>query len=356
MIQKYHFEGLYLNNIVLQQFTRHELNALFILTVKKPLELVKIFNVSFCMLEEQINHPAYRYFTLPKKNGGSRDIYAPSVKLKSIQQCLNYYFQAYYLFIKPEEVHGFVINPHYLGKRCNIAENAKAHVKKKYVLNIDLQDFFPNIKAKRVKETFLSPVFNFNEQIATALTLLTTYKGLLPAGAPTSPVISNFICLKLDKELKYFSELNDLTYTRYADDLTFSSNHEIPGDMILDIICIIHRNDFRINEKKLRLKPSNRKQTVTGITVNQKVNVDRKLLKKTRAMIHDLGTHGLYAATSRHFKVAEDKNSSLNAKFIRRLQGYINFIGQVRGRDDAVYLKLKTTYLSLFSFQTEDFC
>src|SRR5690606_22088658 len=109
-----------------------------------------------------------------KKQKGKRRICAPDERLKIIQKQLNFFLQAYYLSVKPNEVHGFIINPKYLEGKCNIVENAKMHTGKKYVLNIDLKDFFPSISAGRVMEVFTSHFFAFNEQIATALTLLTT--------------------------------------------------------------------------------------------------------------------------------------------------------------------------------------
>ena len=325
-----------------QNFKKHEFNALLLLTLEKPSELCKLLRTNFIVLEETINYPIYKLYTIEKKKGGTREIFAPGNRLKLYQKTLNYYLQAYYLWIKPEEVHGFVINPNYLGTQCNIVENAKVHINKKYVLNIDLKDFFPNIKAYRVKELFTSPLFKFNEPLATALTLLTTLQGKLPIGAPTSPVISNFICHQLDKDLKEFCVTDNLAYTRYADDLTFSSDLEITTDTILDIINLINKNDFQINEKKLRLKTSGRRQIVTGLTVNEKVNVDRKLLKKIRAMLHDFITNGLHHATKKHFKLKEGFRIEYLTRFMNRLEGYINFVGQVRGKNDALYRKFKS--------------
>jgi len=353
LIQKYQREGLFASNPVIKQTEKHVLNACYLHTVETPLELVRLLGAFFHDVQNMINEPIYRHHVLPKKRGGCRDIYAPGRELKKMQKQLNYYLQAYYLLIKPDDVHGFVINPHYLGRRCNIVENAMVHTGKSHLLNIDIKDFFPSISAKRVKELFSSPLFNYDEQITWALTMLTTYKGFLPAGAPTSPVLSNFICLELDKELKDYAQISNLQYSRYADDLTFSSDGRIHDEIILDIVSIINKNHFKINQKKLRLVGANRRQTVTGITVNQKVNVDRKLLKRTRAMLHDLTTNGLYVATSRHFHVAADKNSALNSKFIRQLEGYINFIGQVRGREDNGYMKMKNSFDDLYAIPFE---
>ncbi|MCL2651480.1 MAG: reverse transcriptase family protein [Candidatus Azobacteroides sp.] len=332
----------------LQKYQKHTLNALVLLSLESPAELCRFLKTSISQLEEIINTPVYEHYVIKKKRGGERHIFAPEKQLKQIQKRLNYFLQAYYLWIKPNEVHGFVINPHYLENPCNIVANAKIHTGKKYVLNIDLKDFFPSIPAKRIKNLFTSPYFNYDEQMAIALTLLTTYEAKLPTGAPTSPVLSNFVCLELDAGLRIFCRENGLQFTRYADDLTFSSDNIISQDTILDIILLIRENGFAINEKKLRIQSSSRKQTVTGLTVNEKVNVDRKLLKKIRAMLHDLTTNGIDAAAQRHFNSKAAVDSELRGRFIYRLEGYINFVGQVRGKYDFVYLKLKQPFDMMF--------
>lgn len=133
-------------------------------------------------------------------------IHAPAKELKRVQKRINYFLQSYYLWIKPDAVYGFVINPNYYDKRCNIVENARNHVGKKHLLNLDLLDFFPGITARRVKELFLSEYFQFSDRLAIALALLVTFRGRLPAGAPTSPVVSNFICIEMDNELQNLSK------------------------------------------------------------------------------------------------------------------------------------------------------
>jgi RNA-directed DNA polymerase len=332
----------------LEAFHKHELNAMLLLNNEKPVAFSQFLKCSFRDLEVIINQPIYKHYTIAKKKGGERDIFEPEKKLKRIQKRLNYFLQAYYLCIKPKEVHGFVVNPHYLGTYYNIVGNAAAHTQKKVVLNIDLKDFFPSISAKRVKNLFASTYFNFNDQITNAAALLCTYQGKLPIGAPTSPVISNFVCLSLDHDLSAFCKAHNLAFSRYADDLTFSSDIAITNDQILDIINIIKKNHFEINPKKLRLKSNNRKQIVTGLTVNEKVNVDRKLLKKIRAMLHDFTRNGIDAATQKHFNLSTTATEH-RAKFIQRLEGYINFIGLVRGKNDALYLKCKMSFDGMFT-------
>jgi RNA-directed DNA polymerase len=338
----------YFNDILQKRQTalrKYKFNALCLLALKSPMDLCRLTKTSIYQLEKIINFPKYNHYTIEKKRGGERHIFEPGRPLKRIQKRLNYFLQAHYFCIKPDEVHGFVINPQYFSTtRCNIVANAEVHTGKKHILNIDLKDFFPSIPARRIKELFTSPVFNFSEQVAIALTLLTTYEAKLPTGAPTSPVLSNFACLELDADLRLFCQENHLQFTRYADDLTFSSNEIITNELIVKINGLIHQNGFEPNEKKLHLTSSHHKQTVTGLTVNEKVNVDRKLLKKIRAMLHDLTKNGIETATQRHFHIVlpldENEDEELQQHFIHRLNGYINFVGQVRGKNDPIYQRM----------------
>ena len=329
------------------ELNRHEINVLKLLNVNTPVRFGQLLEKNVGDLQTLINQPTYISFKIPKKKGGTRTISAPDGQLKLVQKKLNYYLQAYYLCIKPNESHGFVIHPKSMQLRCNIVENARIHSQKKYVLNIDLKDFFPCITSIQVKELFISLLFDFTEHMATALALLTTFEGKLPIGAPTSPVISNFICMQLDADLIDFAAKNQLAYSRYADDLTFSSNSKIEQETIIGIRHLIEQNKFKVNEKKFRLQTSNRKQTVTGITVNEKINVDRKLLKKVRAMLHEWTTKGLLKAAVGHFQysIGESDIYRIQDKFKNRLKGYINFIGQVRGKNDFIYKRFKSEFL-----------
>lgn len=328
----------------LGNFHKHELRAMLLLSMEEPKELCTFFQKDFFQLEKLMNYPKYKRYSIRKKQKGKRRICAPDERLKIIQKQLNFFLQAYYLSVKPNEVHGFIINPKYLKGKCNIVENAKMHTGKKYVLNIDLKDFFPSISAGRVMEVFTSHFFAFNEQIATALTLLTTYEGKLPTGAPTSPVISNFVCFPLDNDLRCFSASNGIIYSRYADDLTFSSNAPISKEQIISLIGLIQKNNFEVNKKKCRMTASNRKQTVTGLIVNEKVNVDRKLIRKIRAMLHDAKVNGFEKAVLHHFRDQENFRWAMaTGMFYRKLKGYIDFVGQVRGMDDSLYIRFKNS-------------
>ena len=330
----------YNNDILLKVLTKNEYYAFLFLNLNHGKALSKFLKSNISYIQALINNPEYNTFQIPKKKGGFREIQAPDTKLKNIQKNLSFFLQSYYLLIKPHCVHGFFSNLRNYSYSNNIVSNALPHTAKKYVLNIDLKDFFTNISARMLLKMFMSELFQFPENLATGLTLLTTFKGFLPTGAPTSPILSNFICMQMDIELEKFCALNNINYTRYADDLTFSMNEKF-NDEMLDIISIINRNGFFINEKKLRILSKFRKQVVTGIVVNEKVNVDRKYIKKVRAMLHDLKVNGLEAAAKNHFKCLENPSEKITNRFLFRLSGYIDFIGNVRSKNDFLYIKYK---------------
>jgi len=311
------------------------------LSVSDAMDLATLLRIKRKVLDELINQPNYFSYKIAKKKGGFRQIDAPEEALKKVQRVLNFYLQCLYTPQKKSFVHGFTINTEADEQSCNIYNNALAHIKKKAVLNIDLKDFFSTITSYQVYEVFLKLFGEEKKDIAIACTLLCTYEGRLPTGAPSSPVLSNFVCLALDEQLHAFANKNYLTYTRYADDLSFSSSNRIMDDQVLDIIVIIHQHAFRINEKKLRVQGKHRQQKVTGLVVNEKVNVDRKFYKKTRAMLDLLNKFGPESAARVHFKLSESPSEKQVALFLSRLNGYINFIGQVRGKHDAIYLRMR---------------
>lgn len=289
-------------------------------------------------LNYHLNKPIYFVFQIPKKKGGLRKIQSPNEELKMMQQKLNRFLQAMYFEIKPSSVHGFVINPLDIESAYGIHSNAKAHVGKKHILNLDIQNFFSSISAKQVKTALMKAPFNFCEESANLITLLGSYEKKLPTGAPTSPVLSNIACYNFDKELETFAIGHNLTYTRYVDDLTFSSDTRIPDESLTKLRELISRHGFALNEKKFRLQSNKSKQTVTGLVVNQKVNVDRRYIRRLRAMLHSWEKLGVEIAAAKHFN-ATKLSIEYVQKFVRKLAGQIQFVGQIRGIEDEIYRK-----------------
>ena len=267
-------------------------------SVKELYPLIQEFYISlsdnfpdYRFFRETIFHSqqetSYSSFSIPKKNGEPRLIEVPNEEIKKIQQSLNYLLTVIY---EPKaSVHGFTRNR-------DIISNAQNHCDKRYVLNIDLKDIFHSISQKRIRGTFIAPPYSLDSKIATSISHLCSYKDHLPQGASTSPIISNIVCSKLDSELRILAKNNNCFYTRYADDITFSTTRKnfptelciIYGAGITDInlgkklISIIEDNGFTVNPQKIRIQSKNNRQEVTGLTVNTKVNVSRKYIRHIR--------------------------------------------------------------------------
>ncbi len=262
----------------------------------------------------------YTFFTIPKRNGDSRPIHAPKPSLKSIQKLL-----AYALWKQQIEVHrGNNISnklSHAFEKGKSIITNAKVHRNKRYVLNIDLEDFFDSFHFGRVKGFFeKNRDFQVSSEVAIAIAQLACYNGHLPQGAPSSPIITNLICQILDIRLYKMAKAYKLDFTRYADDLTFSTNNkhflDEYDEFMQKLNDIISRAGFRINADKTRLQYCDSQQKVTGLVVNKKIGVDKTYVKATRAMAHSQYTKG-------EFEI----NGELGT--MNQLEGRFAFIDQI---------------------------
>ncbi len=311
--------------------------------LKRIDQLSSLLRLDPFQLNYHMNKPIYFIFQVPKKKSGFRKIQSPNEELKMMQKKLNRYLQALYFKMKPASVHGFVINPLGVESAYSILSNAKAHVGKKHILNLDIQDFFSSISAKHVKTALMKEPFNFCEESANLIALLGSYEKKLPTGAPTSPVLSNIACYDLDKELEAFAAGHCLTYTRYVDDLTFSSDTRIADEVISELRIMISKYGFGLNEKKFRLLSNKSKQTVTGLVVNQKANVDRKYIRRLRAMLHSWEKLGVEIAAAKHFNATKLSIENVQ-KFVRKLAGQIQFVGQIRGIEDEIYRKLLLSF------------
>lgn len=287
---------------------------------------------------------AYTTFTIPKKSGESRIIHTPVTPLKIIQKKLNQVLRCVYQ-PKPS-THGFAVGR-------SIITNASQHLRQRYILNIDIKDFFPSINFGRVRGLYMALPYRCTEEVATVLAQICCYENQLPQGAPTSPIVSNMICAQLDSQLQKLSKKYHCIYTRYADDITFStSKPKFPpqlsyfSDKLEKLVIgdeleqIIKKNGFSINESKTRLKTRYKRQEVTGITVNEKLNVKRKAIRQIRAMLHAWEKYGLEEAQSEFLKRFDKKQyfHKHQPSFKYIVRGKIEFIGRVRGRDDHIYL------------------
>lgn len=287
-------------------------------------------------LNELIDAPAYKTFRIPKKKTGFRIINSPVFDLKGIQHLINIELQKEYCIeMRPPCVHGFVSGKNESETRLGIYTNALPHVNKGFVMNMDIKDFFSSIKARAIKSLLVSRL-GLNDNMASVITRLCTYENALPAGAPTSPVLSNLYCIGMDKELMQYADRHNCTYTRYADDLTFSSDTEISTYFIENIKEILERNHFAVNNRKFRVKTRHQRQTVTGLVVNNKVNVNRKYKRMLRAINHDINKNGLRAAALKHFKILSSFPELDHEKFGQKVKGMKAFVEGINRENESM--------------------
>lgn len=328
--------------------------------LRNPRDIARLLEIPYQRLVYHIYkvppEDKYLTFELKKKSGGTRIVSAPASALKLIQKKLNQVLQSVYQ-PKPS-VHGFIANK-------NIASNAKAHIKKRYVLNIDLKDFFPCINFGRVRGMFIALPYAFSPDVATVLAQICCHNNQLPQGSPSSPIVSNMVCAKLDSQLQKLAKKLRCTYTRYADDITFSTTMpKFPKELAYfisideqqklilgdELLSIIKDNGFQINEKKIRLQSKDKHQEVTGVTVNQCTNVNRNYIRQIRAMLHAWEKFGIECAEREHQTKYYSKQKSPYKSipsFKQILRGKIEFIAIVKGKEDPIYQKFLNLYLTL---------
>ncbi|MEY2922295.1 MAG: hypothetical protein RL108_917 [Bacteroidota bacterium] len=383
----------------------------------------KLKDITFyCNPKRTIDHKwkffhQYQEFTIAKKTGGTRSIYAPKKGLKAVQRSISFIFQC--IFEPHKSTMGFT-------KERSIVDNARLHINSHYVLNIDLKDFFPSVDQARVWKCLQLAPFNLNEatsrvfetfsteefslkypeqskkiktnkkflicdfennyfktsnripkaarlELANMLaaicctemevedtnpnsSLETVRKNVLPQGAPTSPILSNIVCQKLDLRLAGLAKRFGLLYSRYADDITFSSLHNVyqnEGEFYKELARIISDQGFRINEKKTRLQKDGYKKEVTGLLVHNRVNVQKRYIKELRMWLNLWERYGYERANSTFLRKMDCLSNAISivkpqkAELKNTLDGKLNYLSMVKGSNNNTYLKLNQRFLTL---------
>ena len=267
----------------------------------------------------------YTSFQIPKKNGDFRNINVPTEDLKKLQKKLSELLWECQKEIRKNN--GIDSNiSHAFEKEKSIITNATIHRNRRIVLNIDLEDFFGSIHFGRVKGFFeKNRDFKLSPEVATIIAQLACYRGVLPQGAPSSPIITNLICNMIDIRLLKIATKYKVNYTRYADDLTFSTNNkpflDKQSEFLSEVTKEIERSGFKVNNKKTRILFRDSRQEVTGLIVNEKISVNRKYYKKSRAMAYQLYKSGSFEIDSE-----EGSTNQLEGRFafINQLDWYNN--------------------------------
>ncbi|MFV9691299.1 MAG: reverse transcriptase family protein [Desulfobacteria bacterium] len=285
--------------------------------------LAHILSISPQKLNWLTNDRAGHYicFHINKRNGKKRDIFAPKSHLKDVQRR-----------ILDDLLQRVRLNPHAQGfrEKRSIVTNARRHIGKEVVVKMDVKDFFPSIGFDRVFGMFIS--LGYPRKVSLELTKLATHNGRLPIGAPTSPAISNIICRRLDKRFSALGEKTGFEYSRYADDLAISSHDKKMTRMIPFYKEIMREEGFEVNEAKLKILRSGSRQKITGIVVNKKQNIDRKEIKRLRAVIWNCSHKDIrqeITMWARKTKKLKDPYGYTIDEFKSSLLGKINFVRMV---------------------------
>lgn len=304
------------------------------IAVAMRITIGKLRFLAFNRRTSTVSH--YIRFKMPKKTGGERIISAPMPQLKQAQHWI------LASILEKLELHDAA---HGFRRERSIVSNATPHVGAYVIINFDLKDFFPSISYKRVKGLFRS--FGYSGAAATIFALICTAAEVeeleldgqnyyvavgdrfLPQGSPASPAISNLLCRRLDRRLTAMAEKLGFTYTRYADDLTFSAS----GDSLNSICNILRRTEsivthegFTINQDKTRIQRKYNQQEVTGVVVNEKPSVCRKTLNRFRATLYQIEKFGI-----------EGKHWGNTSNTIAAITGFADFVAMVNPEKGAEF-------------------
>lgn len=286
----------------------------------------------------------YIQFQIPKKSSGKRNIVAPTGKLKSLQSRLSNLLLDCIDEINAEKStknntinskNGNVSNPslsHGFARKKSIITNALMHTNQKNILNIDLEDFFDSFNFGRVRGFFIkNRNFELHTEVATVIAQIACINNALPQGSPCSPVITNLITHSLDIRLASLAKKYSCTYSRYADDITFSTRENVFPTQIMNetggiyspgkrLKREIESSGFSINKKKTRIQYKDSRQDVTGLVVNKKPNIKKEYWRIAKAQCNSLfQTGSFYKTTEEGLKIGN----------INELEGQLNFIDQV---------------------------
>lgn len=309
-----------------------------------PITFTHLYNLS------KTKDSRYKEFQILKKNGELRQLSTPDSLLKRVQNLINILLQIIFQNHSHYCSNGFLI-----GK--DIKRNAIPHTNKKFVLNIDIKDFFPSVNFRRIKVVLEFSPFNLTgnrEKIAFIIANIGTYLDALPQGAPTSPILSNIITQRLDRKISKFCIQSKVKYSRYADDLSFSSNKDVFNAHFIESICeILTEENFEINDKKTRIRTNRESQQVTGLIVNEKVNIKKEYLQKVRAMLNNWEKGGMFYA-EQIFKKHQPLNK-VNYNFKSVLLGHLSFLQLIKGEDHPQVRKMRLQYLFLSNSIDYDF-
>ena len=307
-------------------------------------------NQMLCFADTRNDYRRVKRYFMHKKHGGRRPIVAPHHSLMHMLQGFNVLLQQY----NPPTPwgYGFV-------RGRSVVQNAQLHVGKRYILNVDIKDFFPSITRQMVEDVLTAAPLRCSTEAAQLLsglcTVIEPVGDVLPQGFPTSPTLSNMVCRKMDEELAAAAQRIGATYSRYADDMTFSCDNDVlrtTGSFYLQVSTIVEKYGFRLNDRKTRLQRRGRRQQVTGIVVSHKVNVSREYARQIRSLLYMWERYGYWETAKAALHAYREQNGKTrrHGEYLTLytvLRGRLNYMKMVKGETDPTYLKLWNKYNQL---------
>lgn len=258
----------------------------------------------------------YNIYHIKKRNGQLRTIYAPKPLLKCIQK------RILENILNHKEISKYAKSYH---KGLSLSDNANPHIGKKMILKLDIKNFFESISFWNVYNSCF-PIEIFPKQIGMLLTYLCTYNDHLTQGSPTSAYISNLVMKEFDEYIGKYCEEKNISYTRYSDDMTFSGDFE-PKEIINKVRRSLYKLDLELNDEKIHIINKSARQTVTGLVVNEKVQVSSNYRRKIRQEVYYIKKYGVES----HLKRLNLDITTL--KYLNKLYGKILFVLQINKTD-----------------------
>jgi Retron-type reverse transcriptase len=261
----------------------------------------------------------YRRFSLKKRKGGYRSIYCPNEALMAIQKTI------YNRILSTADIHPAATG---FRKGMSIVNNTKPHLGKEDVIKADILNYFGSIKQDRVTKAFM--IIGYPADVSKVLAELCCINGHLPQGAPTSPALSNIIAYEMDKKLTSLSHKFRMTYTRYADDLTFSGDNINMVFVFFEIKKIINEENFSVNNKKTNFIIKNQRKIITGISISSgtKLTIPKSKKREIRKNVHFILTKGL----AEHQRFIQ----STDPFYLKKLICYLSFWNMVEPENQYV--------------------
>ena len=332
--------------------------------IESPGELLRVINTSATELNisrfsyqdlfyfSNIADPSrYKTFQIPKKHKDSdglvqyRTIYAPTKRLCQFLMIANQWLASSVAL--DEHAYGFV-------KGRSIVDNARRHVKKNYLFSVDLSDFFPSTSFHLVAASFKRNFPNLLSESVMRTLINASCVNIdasvcLAQGSPLSPLLSNIACIDMDKQIAHMANHSNVTYSRYADDMSFSSDNNVfYDDFCTSLSNIVNSYGYNFNNRKTRLSRKGNRHIVTGIVVNEKANVTRDYIKDIRNILYIWGKYG-YARASHRFQKKHHYRYEYAPRLELYVSGRIAFLKQVKGDQSPLYLNFLSRYKTLIN-------